>query len=226
MKLEELSKYNGQNGQKAYIAYKGKVYDVTDSKKWKNGTHMARHKAGEDLTDFLALAPHTDEVLQSFEVVDTLETQESSSTKTKEALINFYQKFHPHPVLIHYPLGLFFFAALMQILFLITSLKSFDDSAIYAFSIATLMAIPAILAGFLSWWINYDKQTTKIFKNKITFSIILVLIGIFNIFLRVSHPDLLANGGFIYVLYNLLIFANSAVVLFIAYEGGKITWPS
>ncbi len=118
MKPEELSKYNGQNGQKAYIAYKGKVYDVTDSKKWKNGVHMARHKAGEDLTDFLALAPHTDEVLKSFEVVDTLDTQETSSAKTKEALINFYHKFHPHPVLIHYPLGLFFFAALMQALFL------------------------------------------------------------------------------------------------------------
>ncbi len=88
------------------------------------------------------------------------------------------------------------------------------------------MAIPAILAGFLSWWINYNKQTTKIFKNKITFSIILVFLGIINILIRVSHPDLLANGGFIYVLYNLLVFANLAIVLFIAYQGGKITWPS
>jgi predicted heme/steroid binding protein/uncharacterized membrane protein len=224
MKLEELSKFNGQNGEKAYIAYKGKVYDVTNSKRWKNGVHMARHKAGEDLTDFLALAPHTDEVLKSFEVVDTLEAQESSDTKIKEALINWYQKFHPHPVLIHYPLGLFFFAALMQILFLLTSLKSFDDSAIYAFFVATVMAIPAISAGFLSWWINYDKQTTKIFKNKIIFSFVLLLIGIFNIILRLTHPNIAANPGFIFVLYNILIFVNLFVVLFIAFLGGKITW--
>ncbi len=225
MKLDELAQYNGQNGQKAYIAYKGKIYDVTDSKRWKNGLHMARHKAGEDLTDFLALAPHTDEVLKSFEVVGALDVEESKSTK-KEKLINFYQKFHPHPVLIHYPLGLFFFAALMETLFLLTSLKSFDDSAIYAFSVATLMSIPAILAGLLSWWINYDKKTTKIFKNKIRFSILLFFIGVLTIFIRITHPDMLANHNSLYLLYNLLIFANLPVVLFIAYEGGKITWPS
>ncbi|OSS41415.1 hypothetical protein DESAMIL20_968 [Desulfurella amilsii] len=224
MKLKELYKYNGQNGEKAYIAYKGKVYDVTNSKRWKNGVHMGRHKSGEDLTDFLALAPHTDEVLKSFEVVDTLEVEESSATKTKEALISLYKKFHPHPVLIRYPLGLFFFAALMQALFLITSLKGFDDSAIYAFFAATVMAVPAILAGLLSWWINYDMHATKIFKNKITFSIILLLIGVFNIVLRVTHPNILADHDFVYVLYNVLIFANLLVVLFIAYEGGKITW--
>ncbi len=225
MKLDELAQYNGQNGQKAYIAYKGKIYDVTNSNRWKNGLHMARHKAGEDLTDFLALAPHTDEVLKSFEVVGTLDVQESKSAK-KEQLINFYQKFHPHPVLIHYPLGLFFFAALMEALFLLTSLKSFDDSAIYAFFVATIMSVPAILAGLLSWWINYDKKTTKIFKNKIRFSILLFLIGVFTIFIRIAHPDMLANHNFLYILYNLLIFANLPIVLFIAYEGGKITWPS
>ncbi|AHF96887.1 MAG: cytochrome b5 domain-containing protein [Desulfurella sp.] len=224
MKLEELSKHNGQNGEKAYVAYKGKVYDVTNSKRWQNGVHMARHRAGEDLTDFLALAPHTDEVLKSFEVVDTLEIDESKTQSSKETLIKFYQKFHPHPVLIHYPLGLFFFAALMQLLFLLTSLSSFELSAIYAFFVATIMAIPAISAGFLSWWINYDKQTTKIFKNKITFSIILVLIGITGIVIRVTNPDISSTNSLAFIIYNVLIFANLPIVLFIAYEGGKITW--
>ncbi len=28
---EELKKYDGKNGRPAYIAYKGKVYDVSDS---------------------------------------------------------------------------------------------------------------------------------------------------------------------------------------------------
>jgi predicted heme/steroid binding protein len=31
--LEELSKFNGTNGNPAYIAFKGKVYDVSDSRK-------------------------------------------------------------------------------------------------------------------------------------------------------------------------------------------------
>jgi uncharacterized membrane protein len=121
-------------------------------------------------------------------------------------------------------LGLFFFAALMQLLFLLTSLSSFELSAIYAFFVATIMAIPAISAGFLSWWINYDKQTTKIFKNKITFSIILVLIGITGIVIRVTNPDISSTNSLAFIIYNVLIFANLPIVLFIAYEGGKITW--
>ena len=28
--LEELAEYNGVNGKKAYVAYQGQVYDVTD----------------------------------------------------------------------------------------------------------------------------------------------------------------------------------------------------
>lgn len=225
MRKEELSQYNGQNGKPARIAYKGNIYDVTNSKMWKNGTHMARHKAGEDLTDFLPLAPHTEEVLKQFEVVDTLDQEKETINSKKEILIAFYQKFHPHPVLIHYPLGLFFFAALMQTLFLITSISTFDLSALYAYIVAVLTAIPAILAGFLSWYINYDQQITKIFKNKITFSVILLVIGILNLLLRAFHPDMLTNN-IVFIIYNLLVFASLAIVLFIAYEGGKITWPS
>jgi hypothetical protein len=33
--LEELATYNGQNGQPAYIAVEGVVYDVSNSSRWK-----------------------------------------------------------------------------------------------------------------------------------------------------------------------------------------------
>jgi predicted heme/steroid binding protein len=35
--LSELSKYNGKRNMPAYIAYKGKVYDVSNSFLWKGG---------------------------------------------------------------------------------------------------------------------------------------------------------------------------------------------
>jgi predicted heme/steroid binding protein len=35
--LEELKQYDGRDGRPAYIAYKGKVYDVTDSFLWIDG---------------------------------------------------------------------------------------------------------------------------------------------------------------------------------------------
>ena len=37
---QELQQYNGKNGNPAYIAYKGTVYDVTGSDLWKDGRHQ------------------------------------------------------------------------------------------------------------------------------------------------------------------------------------------
>ena len=49
---------SGRDGRPAYIAYKGIIYDVADSKLWKSGMHMMKHAAGNDLTDMLKNAPH------------------------------------------------------------------------------------------------------------------------------------------------------------------------
>jgi len=73
MRKSELEKYNGQNGNPAYIAYNGKVYDVTSSDMWTNGEHMSAHYAGMDLTDEIDGAPHDDEVLEKFKIVGELD---------------------------------------------------------------------------------------------------------------------------------------------------------
>ena len=61
---KELEEYNGKNGKLAYIAYQGKVYDVSQSALWRRGEHMGLHETGKDLTDELELAPHREEVLE------------------------------------------------------------------------------------------------------------------------------------------------------------------
>ncbi|MDK2807999.1 MAG: hypothetical protein PWP24_733 [Clostridiales bacterium] len=70
--LDELATYNGQNGQPAYVAYKGVVYDVTDQPKWTNGQHNGQ-VAGTDLTDEISKSPHGDKVFESLPVVGTLQ---------------------------------------------------------------------------------------------------------------------------------------------------------
>ncbi|MGZ4887094.1 MAG: cytochrome b5 domain-containing protein, partial [Candidatus Aminicenantales bacterium] len=45
-----MAKNNGGNGSRAFIAFDGKVYDVTDSDLWSGGDHMGAHQAGKDLT--------------------------------------------------------------------------------------------------------------------------------------------------------------------------------
>jgi predicted heme/steroid binding protein/uncharacterized membrane protein len=59
--LDELASFDGQSGRPAYIAYQGIIYDVTRSRLWKNGMHIMKHTAGNDLTDALGTAPHEDD---------------------------------------------------------------------------------------------------------------------------------------------------------------------
>jgi len=67
--LEELKKYDGRDGRPAYIAFKGKVYDVTDSYLWIDGDHQGQHVAGKDLTKEIDLAPHGEETLERVKLV-------------------------------------------------------------------------------------------------------------------------------------------------------------
>ncbi len=67
--FKELSIYNGLKGKPAYVAFKGKVYDV--SKVFQNGEH-AGFKAGTDLTLDFAKGPHQEDIFNNFPVVGTL----------------------------------------------------------------------------------------------------------------------------------------------------------
>jgi predicted heme/steroid binding protein len=67
----ELSSYNGKGGKPAFVGYKGKVYDVTESSQWLDGDHLG-HFAGEDLTMAMDIAPHGEEILEKMKVVGIL----------------------------------------------------------------------------------------------------------------------------------------------------------
>mgnify|MGYP001053790215 CR=1 FL=1 len=68
----QLSLNNGQDRDLIWVAYKGVVYDVTESRLWKNGKHY-EHWSGQDLTSELADAPHGIGVFDKFEKVGLLE---------------------------------------------------------------------------------------------------------------------------------------------------------
>ena len=70
--LEELKQYDGKEGRPAYIAYKGKVYDVTDNFLWIDGDHQGEHAAGKDLTGAMANAPHGEENLERVKLIGVL----------------------------------------------------------------------------------------------------------------------------------------------------------
>lgn len=73
----ELASFDGKDGSPCYFAYKGKVYDVTDSFLWKKGNHQVLHEAGRDLTGDLKDAPHGEEFIERCPVVGFLQDQEN-----------------------------------------------------------------------------------------------------------------------------------------------------
>jgi predicted heme/steroid binding protein len=70
--LEELADYDGRAGHRAYVAYEGKIYDVTESSFWTDGDHLGAHLAGRDLTAEMAEAPHGPDELKGVKLVGTL----------------------------------------------------------------------------------------------------------------------------------------------------------
>jgi predicted heme/steroid binding protein len=67
----QLALRNGQDKPEIWIAYLGIIYDVTDSKMWRNGKHY-EHWAGQDLTDELPDAPHNERVFERLKIVGKL----------------------------------------------------------------------------------------------------------------------------------------------------------
>lgn len=56
--ITELAEFDGKDGNKAYIAVDGIIYDVTDNPNWGNGLHNG-FEAGKDLTkEIKEASPH------------------------------------------------------------------------------------------------------------------------------------------------------------------------
>jgi len=90
-----LMAFDGKGGNPAYIAFKGKVYNVSDLKLWKNGVHM-KHQAGYDLTNFIAKAPHGEEKIKSLPVIGTYDVTLKPPKASAQKAILFCRIYESH----------------------------------------------------------------------------------------------------------------------------------
>ena len=224
MTTEQLAQFDGKEGRKAYVAYKGAVYDVTESRMWKEGSHMKRHHAGSDLTQALEGAPHGEEVFSRMPKVDTLEVSVPKSAK--EALRRWYQRYHPHPMTVHFPIALHLFAGAMDLLFFFWPTERIEASVFYSFAAATVMGLPALGAGVFSWWINYDLAWKRPFAVKLIGALVTIIVGFAGIIFYLENPgiawDMASGTG---IAYHGFVLGTVPVIVTVAYFGGKLTWP-
>ncbi len=236
MTLEELSHYNGRDGNPAYVAYKGVVYDLSQSDMWKNGEHQGEHVAGVDLSEALQHAPHGEDVFKGFKEVGKLEMHEKKipmsrqelklkyTITSKEKWRRWYQIYHPHPVTAHFPIVLHFFAAGMDIAFIFSPLEKFEQGTYYAFLFATLFGLIAMISGILSWWVNYNFNVIRPLVIKLYTSIFTLLLGIIGIVLHVLNPMIAYNSDALALFYHFSILITVPSVIVLGYYGGRLTW--
>ena len=66
---KELDQFDGKEGRPFYIVFNGKVYNLSESQLWIQGTHMGIHTRNENLAETIKTAPHNEEMLERFPVI-------------------------------------------------------------------------------------------------------------------------------------------------------------
>ncbi len=228
--LESLSQFNGKEGQHCYIAHKGRVFDVSTSKLWNTGLHMKRHPGGRDLTADIEAAPHGPEMLDRYPEVGTLKMKgvaEETLPKPLEALLERFPflRRHPHPMLVHFPIAFTVSPALFYLFYLATDVNAFETTAFYCLGAGILFSVPAILTGFLTWWLNYQARPLRPVQIKILFSALLVVISLAAFLLRLFLPTTIISLAGARILYLLLLLALIPIVSVIGWYGASLTFP-
>jgi predicted heme/steroid binding protein/uncharacterized membrane protein len=228
---EELAQCNGENGKPVYIAHAGKVYDVSASKMWKTGTHMKRHRSGQDLTTDIQGAPHPPDVLERYPQVGVLkkveEAADSRIPATLAALLKHFPflRRHPHPMTVHFPIAFMFSSTVFSLLYLITGEKSFDTTAFHCLAAGVFFNGVGITTGFYTWWMNYMAKPLKPVRIKIPLTLSMLVVSASLFVWRLSVPDILDSLSGSGLLYILLVLSLSVMVTVIGWNGASMTFP-
>jgi predicted heme/steroid binding protein/uncharacterized membrane protein len=226
----ELAEFNGENGKPIYIVYDGKVYDVSESKLWRKGQHMNRHRSGEDLTNEMQAAPHETDVLDRYPQVGTLKQVEVEAQIIPQPiawLVNRYPWFrrHPHPMTVHFPIVFVFSTTFFNILYLVTGIKAFELTALHCLAGGILFSVVGITTGIYTWWLNYMAKPLKPVKIKLPLTITMFLTEVVIFIWRILQPNILDAVSAASVIYFLLILALIPMITAIGWYGASMTFP-
>lgn len=228
----ELAVGTGKDDKPVLVAVDGTVYDVSASKKWASGLHMNRHHAGADLSAEIKSAPHGLDVLARFEATGTLK-EDSNPERTgirgrveSWLIVHPFFRRHPHPAVVHFPLGLLLVVPLLEAFAHLTESSSTEWAAFCCLTLG-IAAIPAAMAtGYFTWWVNYECAESIAISRKRLFAWISLFLGIGLVFVRlVIIKDPLIEDVMVALAYFSGLLVVSALIGYVGFLGGKLTIP-
>jgi predicted heme/steroid binding protein/uncharacterized membrane protein len=229
---QSLSEFDGHDQDKPiYVAHEGKVYDVSGSKRWRDGLHMKRHQAGHDLSAEISAAPHGPEVLARVTQVGVLvEETGAADPRLPTWLARVLARYpilirHPHPILVHSPIVFMFSAPGFSILALLTGNRTFETTAFHCLGAGILFTPLTIISGLFTWWLNYQARSMRSVRIKIWGSACLLPMAVIAFIWRWKVPGILDVVTPAYGIYLLLLCSLPLLVSLIGWFGAQLTFP-
>lgn len=228
---QELKGHNGKDRPTVYVGFEGKVYDVSESKLWKTGTHMKRHPSGLELTTELSGAPHGPEVFERVPQVGTLKPEKDPMDEgVPDFLLRLFEKIpmlrrHPHPMTVHFPLVFNLVFPFFNVLYVLTRYEPFEKTAFHMLVLCVPSMLVGMTTGPLTWWMNYGTKMSTNIKVKLSVSCLLLILVLLALFWRVTNPDVLVNMGPAGWAYLALSASFAFLVGVLGWFGAKMTFP-
>ena len=123
--LEELKQFDGKEGRPAYFAMDGVVFDATNSRLWRNGSHVRKHEAGEELSAAIMTAPHGKSVADRLPRVGVVAAvppaaaEEAQQEDEMPWFATLFYRLHAHPASVHFPIALCAVASVLHLMSLL-----------------------------------------------------------------------------------------------------------
>jgi predicted heme/steroid binding protein/uncharacterized membrane protein len=232
MEVKDLSSKNGEGGNPVWVACDGKVFDLSASPLWAEGSHMGSHSAGSDLTAEIDAAPHGREMLNRYPQIGFLrgkgstQKQEPPGRPWSSLLIRFpILRRHPHPMTVHFPIVFMFSAPVCALLYLFSGVTGFETAAFYCLGAGIIFIPVAMATGYVTWWLNYGAQPIRPVKIKMYLSAILLALDAAAFAWRATVPDILHPFTWASGVYLILLILLFLIVSVTGWFGATLTFP-
>lgn len=228
--LKDLAQFEGTDDKPAYLAFQGRIIDVSSSQHWHHGHHMGSHQAGRDLTREIEAAPHGPEMLENFPQVGVLFPDDKAREEIPPFLAWVFHHIpllrrHPHPMLVHFPMVFFISTTGFNLLYLLTGDPSFEATAWHCLWGGVLFLPLAIATGLFTWWINYEDEWLRQVKIKLVLAPMLFFLGLSALLWRYFHPEIIISCQRLSLVYWGLIFSFTPMVIAIGWYGASLSFP-